>query len=58
MGAGNKQLQCSGGTRVLQFIVEINVFDFILRSLMLFKDPMVLDWATINRLVLLYSCLN
>lgn len=43
MGTGNKLLQCSGGTRILQFIVEINVFNFILRSLMLFKDHMALD---------------
>lgn len=48
MGSGNKLLKCSGGTRILQFMVEINIFDFICRPLMLFKDHMVPGWATIT----------
>lgn len=48
MGAGNKLLKCSGGTRILQFMIEINIFDFMRRTLMLFKDHMVLDGATMT----------
>lgn len=48
MGTGNKLLKCSGGTRILQFMVETNIFNFIRRPLIFLKDHMVLGWATMT----------